>query len=154
MFKSTVVTAAVVAWFIERQRDRWHNRALPLNPSMRARLNGYFSEEDLSKVRLAENVSLPLPILPSVAAITFDHLVLARQPVWESLLFHELVHVAQFRLLGVRQFSEQYVQGFLETRRYESIPLEACAFELEQRFLRGAGPFLVENEVRRWLNLP
>lgn len=148
-----MAAAALVAWFIERQRDRWHHRAEPITQEMRQRLNGYFSEEDLGRVRLAENVRLPLPILPGVAAITFDHLVLARQPVWESLLFHELVHVTQFRLLGVRQFSEQYLQGFLQTRRYESIPLEACAFALEERFLRGAGPFPVETEVRRWLSL-
>ena len=66
----------------------------------------------------------------------------------DGVLFHELVHVVQFRLLGVREFSRQYVEGFLKSGSYEGIPLEVCAYELEARFEMSARPFAVEDEVR------
>ena len=160
-----------IARYIEYQRDRWHGRGVLLSNALRAWLDGCFAGEDMARVRIVENARLPIPNPPgyghlrrwtrldlpdpeSVAAITFDHVVLARRPVSSSLLFHEMVHVTQFRLLGVRRFSEQYARGFRETRSYEHIPLEACAFELENRFLCGDRPLNVEAEVRRRLNLP
>ena len=64
-----------------------------------------------------------------------------------GLLFHELVHSVQYRLLGVPRFSMLYVRGFLRTRSYEAIPLERNARELEGRFSAGRAPFDVESEV-------
>ena len=159
---------AGAAKYIEHQRDRWESRGSALSTDYRARLSRYFAEEDLARVRIVENARLPIPNPPGydalrrfsgfawpnpaeVAAMTFDHVVVAQQPVWESLIFHELVHVTQYRLLGVRRFAEMYVRGFWKTRRYESIPLEACAFALEERFLRGGEALDVSAEVRRHL---
>ena len=51
--------------------------------------------------------------------ITFiDTIVMASQrlqPRWEAwllLLFHQCVHVCQYKLLGIETFIEQYVQGW------------------------------------------
>jgi hypothetical protein len=51
-----------------------------------------------------------------------------------GLLFHELVHVEQYRKLGIPRFSELYVRGFLNGGSYEAIPLEVNAYSLEDRF--------------------
>ncbi len=54
-----------------------------------------------------------------------------------GLLFHELVHVVQYRLLGIGGFIHGYVTGWAAAGFvYEAIPLEREAFDLEQRFER------------------
>jgi len=129
---------------------------------------GYFAEGDLERVRLVEQDPLPIAGRPFqgalracgfdfpdprlVTAITFDDMIAARQSLSDGVLFHELVHVVQFRLLGLREFSRQYVEGFLESGSYEGIPLEICAYALEARFELSARPFAVEDEVRLVVN--
>jgi hypothetical protein len=39
--------------------------------------------------------------------------VVSHQPFNHGLLFHELVHVEQYRQLGIQQFANLYVRGFL-----------------------------------------
>ncbi len=128
----------------------------------------YFADVDLERVRLVEQDPPPVAGLPFqgalraygfdfpdprlVTAITFDGVIAARQPLSDGVLFHELVHVVQFRLLGVRKLSRQHVEGFLESGTYKSIPLEICANELEARFELSARPFAGEDEVRLLVN--
>ena len=61
----------------------------------------------------------------------------------ESLHFHELVHVIQWRLLGPEQFLALYADG-LERFGYRRSPLEVMAFRLQGRFQREAQPFSVD----------
>ena len=69
-----------------------------------------------------------------------------------GLLFHELVHVEQYRQLGIPRFSELYVRGFLNGGSYEAIPLEVNAYSFEDRFRRDPQRgFSVEAEVTQWL---
>ncbi|MEO6758363.1 MAG: hypothetical protein ABIO24_02835, partial [Saprospiraceae bacterium] len=126
-----------------------------------------FSAGDLERVRIVERDPLPIPLPPfsglvrsmgldfpdisETAAITFDHVMATREAMGTGLLFHELVHVVQYRLLGVKEFARLYVRGFLRQRCYEKIPLECCAFELEARFCASSIPFRVEKEVGAWI---
>jgi len=160
---ATAVLSPLVRRYIIRQRDRLEPRSAVLTKSARSALQGFFSAAVLDRVRIV--VSDPLPIskppfsavirrlgfdFPSVdltAAITFDHVIACREPMTPSLLFHELVHVVQYRLLGVAVFTNRYIQGFLSGGSYHNIPLERCAFELEARFVTGEGVFDVETEV-------
>jgi len=61
----------------------------------------------------------------------------------ESLHFHELVHVIQWRLLGLERFLACYADG-LERFGYRRSPLEVMAFRLQGRFQREAQPFSVD----------
>ena len=159
----------LAARYIRYQREKWHERGTPLSDSLHDRLSEFFTAEDLSRVRIVEHARLPIPNPPGyaqllklsglalpdptqVAAMTFDDVVVTRGEIWESLLFHEMVHVTQFRLLGVRRFAELYMKGFVDTRTYAGIPLEVCAFTLEDHFLSGGGPLDVETEIRRTLD--
>ena len=67
-----------------------------------------------------------------------------------SLLFHELVHIEQYRCLGVRGFLRHYLGGWLAAgRSYEGIPLEVQAYELTDRYdADPMQPFSVTAEVR------
>jgi hypothetical protein len=53
-----------------------------------------------------------------------------------SLLFHELVHVAQWRLLGVNRFLALYGLMLLEDG-YRASPLETMAYGLQRQFVAG-----------------
>ena len=71
------------------------------------------------------------------------YFVRADQSHSESLHFHELVHVIQWRLLGPENFLAFYADG-LERFGYRNSPLEAMAYNLQGRFEREAQPFSVE----------
>ena len=68
----------------------------------------------------------------------------------ESLHFHELVHVVQWRLLGPERFLALYASG-LERFGYQNSPLEVMAYSLQDRFERERQPFSVEGECRKLL---
>jgi hypothetical protein len=93
-----------------------------------------------------------LPDQSAMAAITFSNVVVSQVPFSNALLFHELVHVEQYRQLGVQRFSELYVRGFIDGGGYEAIPLEVNAYVLEDRFRSNPREaFSVSVEVRRFL---
>ena len=109
--------------------------------------------EDLARV----GVSISLDF-SQMAAITFDDTILIRDlyahtPPLISLLFHEIVHVVQYGLLGVSEFSKQYIQGWARNGFiYAAIPLECDAFELQRRFEdTPQSTFSVEEIVERKL---
>jgi hypothetical protein len=162
------VLAPGVTRYINTQRDRLAKDAVPVAPHFINEAERYFEPGTLESARIAASTCLRLPQFPYapalrrvgfsfpdpqlVAAITFDHLIAVREAEpCSSLLFHELVHVVQYRLLGTATFARLYVQGFLETGSYEEIPLERCAWTLEERFARGGAPFSVESAVASWL---
>jgi len=161
--------AEQVNLYISSQRAAYYHRAIPINPTHRDSLVGFFPESLLENTRVAaveQPVENPpfypelrsmgfdnLPEFSDMAAITFVDVIVSHVPITCTLLFHEMVHAAQYRILGVNRFSRLYVEGFLHGGSYERIPLETNAFHLEQRF--GANPthlFSVEAEVLKWLD--
>jgi hypothetical protein len=78
--------------------------------------------------------------------------VVAQQKFTPELLFHELVHVEQYRQLGIERFASLYVRGFLAGGGYDGIPLELNAYSLGERFARDpAGRFSVSEVVAEWV---
>jgi len=138
-----------VALFIEEQRRAHAPASRALSNSERASLTVHFPGDALDRVRLARVRCLQnppfyaelermgfqnLPQFRRMAAVTFVDVIVAQDEFTSSLLFHELVHVVQYRQLGVQKFAELYVRGFLETGEYLSIPLERVAYHLEGLF--------------------
>jgi len=92
-----------------------------------------------------------LPSFSTMAAVTFCDVVVSHQPFSNGLLFHELVHVEQYRQLGIPRFAELYVRGFLSGDGYDGIPLEINAYGLGGRFERNPETrFSVADEVGAW----
>ena len=109
-----------VAEYISVQRDRYYNQAAPLtfgNTWLR-----FFPAADLERLRVLqpgrERIPNPpfyadlerlgftgLPDFTTMAAITFDDVVVFHDPITPQLVFHELVHVVQYRLLGIEEFA-------------------------------------------------
>ena len=92
-----------------------------------------------------------LPDQTTMAAITFSDKVVSHVHFTDGLLFHELVHVEQYRQLGIPRFAELYVLGFVNGGSYEAIPLEVNAYTHGERFESDPRQmFSVEDEVGRW----
>jgi len=161
--------SGLVSQYISTQREKYGPRAIPVSREQMVTLSGFFSAELLDSTRLLvlkqERVANPdfypmlrnlgfdnLPDQSAMAAITFCDVVVAHEPFSDGLLFHEFVHVEQYRQLGIPRFSELYVRGFLNGGSYEAIPLEVNAYTVEDRFRndprRG---FSVQAEVAKWL---
>src|SRR5580700_7172423 len=143
--------SGLVFQYITAQRQKYCSRAIPLSAQRKAAMAGFFSPQLLDSTRLlvlhGERVSNPefypmlkglgfanLPDQSGMGAITFSDVVVSHEPFRNGLLFHELVHVEQYRQLGIPRFSELYVRGFLSGDSYEATPLEVNAYTLEGRF--------------------
>lgn len=158
----------LVARYITAQRDRLAPLAKPLSEVTKLRLRQHFSDHDLDRVRIVQVDPLPIPNPPIypllrllnldapeprlTEAITFIDLIATRQPISLQLACHELSHVVQYRLLGLDRFAQLYVRGFFEGGGYHGIPLERCAYALEQRFVLEKQPFDVDAEIGKWIS--
>jgi hypothetical protein len=158
--------SALVSQYIGAQRAKYSSRAIPLSAQQKASMVGFFSAQLLDNARLLvlqnERVANPefypmlknlgfdnLPDQSTMGAITFVEVIVSHVPFTNGLLFHELVHVEQYRQLGVQRFSELYVRGFLDGGSYEAIPLEMNAYGLGGRFeSKPREVFSVEDEVK------
>jgi hypothetical protein len=160
--------SGLVAEYIIAQREKALPYAVPLSPEQRASMDGFFMPQVLDthlfvlgETRL-DNPSFygqlrrmgltNLPNFSTMEAVTFCDVVVSHQPFSDELLFHELVHVEQYRQLGVTRFAELYVRGFLDGGGYDGIPLEINAYDLGGRFERDPETrFSVANEVATWV---
>lgn len=161
--------SGLVAQYVTTQRERYAPRAIPLSAQQKARMAGFFSPDLLDDARLlvlsGERVANPdfypmlrslgfdnLPDQSTMGAITFSDTVVSHGPFADGLLFHELVHVEQYRQLGVPSFSALYVRGFLSGGGYDGIPLERNAYMLGERYEGDPTRlFSVTEEVAEWI---
>jgi len=158
-----------VAEYIGTQRDKYAPLSVPLTKEQNAGMADFFSPQLLASARVLvlegsriENPSfyrllakvrfLELPDVSQSAATTFYDVIVSHEPFSAGLLFHELVHVEQYRQLGIKRFSELYVRGLLQCGGYDGIPLEVNAYVLGGEFeCDPAGSFSVEEEVANWV---
>lgn len=125
------------------------------------RLSNYFSKELLDSASVVVTDRLPAPPLSALGLGEFADF--ERQPMGgityqdtyfietsaaanESLHFHELVHVIQWRVLGQEDFLLKYAAGLAE-HGYLDCPLERMAYEHQRRFDAGHPPYPVEAAV-------
>lgn len=152
--------------WVRRQRDLNYPNALVLSQRDREVFTPFFNRDILDRARTrhvgriesppfheeARRLGIPrLLDFSGSLGITFVDWILISdrfspsRKSWLSLLFHELVHVAQYHLLGTDGFVGQYVKGWVENdHEYLGIPLENQAYELQRRFDQGEGGFSVE----------
>jgi hypothetical protein len=143
------------AKWLSSQRELHAPEAEPLPDTTRAALRGYFEPSTLTRARICrvpvirnpafygkfEEAGESIPLDFRVwAAITFDDVIVVNDaqvpgPPPHSVIFHEMVHVVQFGVLGVEEFARRYVQRLAQNRfHYMAIPLETIAFDLQERF--------------------
>lgn len=143
--------SGLLAQYIATERERFASRAIPLSDELKIAFAGFFSTALLENsgilILTDERVANPqfypmlenlgfnnLPQMPEMSAITFVDTVVAHGQLTGETLFHELVHVEQYRQLGITKFSALYVRGFLSGGGYYGIPLEVNAYTLARRY--------------------
>ncbi|MGO8983308.1 MAG: hypothetical protein ACLPHI_11155 [Terriglobales bacterium] len=152
--------------YFDEQRKEYRQQGCPLSDDQWRAMSPFFSEELLAAVRIVgasnQRISNPpfyaeaktlglvnLPELAQMASLTFEDVVVFPSEINERRLFHALVHVAQFRVLGVERYAELFIRGFLRTHSYVTVPIEMQAFTLEAKFAEKSGEsFSVEEIVR------
>jgi hypothetical protein len=158
-----------VADYISAQRHKALPYAIPLERDQLRSMEGFFTRDLLDGVRLlvldGTRLDNPpfyemlrqlgftnLPDFSTMAAVTFSDVVVSHQLFSDGLLFHEMVHVEQYRQLGIPRFADLYVRGFLSGGGYDGIPLEANAYRLGERFESDPQTqFSVADEVQAWI---
>ena len=158
-------------WVLE-QREVHRAGAISLNQHLRSAFEPFFSGELLDSTRFkavpvienpgfyreleAAGQFIPLDFTV-MHGVTFEDTVLLSErylgedELSPGLLFHELVHVVQYRRLGIAEFVTRYIRGWAENGYdYHAIPLERDAYRLQERYERNPEqPFSVSEEVAR-----
>jgi hypothetical protein len=160
----------LISWttarYIAYHRRRLAPQATSIPGELLTSLHQYFPPTVLAKTRIVRS-TMPEPLLyplvgllgikgllevSSIGAITLVDVVAYPDELDCETLFHELVHVVQYRILGLKRFARFYVKGFLKGGGYKGIPLEQQAYELGARFERDSEKvFSVEEDVIRRL---
>ena len=169
-YEETEIQKAI-AWFtsyLVSERESYFTVGQPLHGEWRESMDGFFEAALLDQVRVVElaerRVANPwfypaarekgvrhLPDITHKAAVTFLDVVVFNGKITSRDLFHGLVHAAQVKVLGVAEFTELFVRGFLRARSYFLVPLKAHAFGLDAKFAANPGTrFSVEDEIRAW----
>ncbi len=157
--------------WVRAQRQLHRPAARPLTENEKAAMKPFFGNNVLDaarirRVSLIENpdfyaeletmgISPPLDFR-EMEGITFVDTILVsdarhpHNPPQLGLVFHELVHVVQYAVLGVSDFIDRYVKGWAKWGRvYRKIPLERHAYALQERFEHDPNQgFDVEQVVR------
>jgi len=157
--------------WIRQQRKIHLANARPLYSQEKSRLDGYFEKKILDKARLAsvQRISnpefyddfaksgIPIPLDFSTAVgLTLVDCIIIRQELWAdaasliSVIFHELVHIVQIDILGLRKHIELYSDSLRQSGyKYHGVMLERQAYDLSDRFDAGKPSFSVNHAVRK-----
>jgi len=147
-----------IASWIQRTLAAHASIARPVASFGFRRLPQYYDAPLLAASKVVAVPKVPVPPLAAMGLDRFSdfaqmdaggityldtYFVRADHVHFESLHFHELVHVIQWRLLGPEKFLALYADG-LERCGYRHSPLEVMAYDLQDRFEREPQPFNVE----------
>src|SRR6266404_1242897 len=108
--------SGAVAEYIASQRNRFFSRSAKLSNTQKAAIAGFFRKDMLGTTQIVvldkERIGNPdfypmlrsmgfsnLPDFSLMAAVTFKDIVASHEPFSNDLLFHELIHVEQYRQL-------------------------------------------------------
>jgi len=124
--------------------------------------NGFYSPQLLDSAYFVVTDDIPKPDFPQlrdlglgdfidmkVRGVTYhDTYYVAKHAAEDvDLHFHELVHVLQWKELGIQGFITRYTQEILSFG-YDNAPLENMAYSLQERFGKNKQHFNVEQFVR------
>jgi hypothetical protein len=148
----------LIANWIQKTLAEHAGAAQPVTSLGFTRLANYYDASLLAAGKVVVVARVPMPPLAAMGLDRFKdfermdaggityldtYFVRADHAHVESLHFHELVHVVQWRLLGPEKFLALYADG-LERFGYRNSPLEVMAYDFQDRFEREPEPFSVE----------
>jgi hypothetical protein len=162
--------AEAVAW-LQQQREIYRPSAIPLTPDQTTALQAFFPSVILSNSRILDisqtGETIPYPpfyervraggsrVVPDAAHMTampfLDVAVFNRPPTLRTL-FHNLIHITQFSLLGAECVMESYFHVLNESGLWMVAPVEEQAYQLDGRYTKDpTDVFSVDDEIQDWL---
>jgi hypothetical protein len=150
------------------RNERYQRASGPLAPAWKSSMQDHFSNLLLDGVKTitlkgarippppfySEAVAMSAGHFPDfvhLASVTYVDIIVFNDAIASRTLFHGLVHAQQMASLGLENYAGFYLRGFLKTRSWINIPLEAQAFQLEARFsMTPREVFSVEEEINLW----
>jgi hypothetical protein len=156
----------IVLQWLEQTLRQHASAARPVSSLGFNRLPLFYHAAVLASSKVVPIQKIPVPPLSAMGLVRFadfermetagityldTFFIRADLTLDESLHFHELVHVVQWRILSPERFLWLYADG-LDRFGYRNSPLEVIAYDLQNRFDGGGKPFDVEAEVRRRLH--
>jgi hypothetical protein len=126
-------------------------------------LKPFFPARILDRARVAENIkpespppemlervkSFALPPLVHQPSIAFGEVIIFPGKIVDRSLFHSLVHVVQYDLLGTERYFELFLRALVRKGAYINVPFEVQAYSLDSRFAAfPSQAFSVEEEVK------
>jgi len=150
-----------VAGWLQKTLAKYATLAQTVASRAFPRLPNYFAPITLATSKVVLVDQMPRPPLSSwgltrfadfehgnFSGITFldTFFIKQDQSENETLHFHELIHVIQWRVLGPERFLYLYADG-LERFGYRNSPLEAMAYNAEARFVGSTAKFNAEELV-------
>jgi hypothetical protein len=154
----------VMAW-IQQTLSSYKSFARPVTSKNFKRLPLYFSQAQIEAAKYAIVDRIPVPPLSLMGLTRFKgfergvydgvtyldtYFLTKAGATKESLHFHEMIHVVQWRLLGAEFFLAMYASG-LEKFGYRNSPLEKMAYEAQELFERSTRVFDAEEFVAQRL---
>jgi hypothetical protein len=164
------LVAEAVAW-LQQQRDKYHPLSAPLSEPVKENLRPFLPAKSLESLRIRDlsqtAESIPYPpfyervraggarVVPDTAHMTaipfIDVALFNRQPTLRTV-FHTLVHVTQFSVLGLERVMKSYFHTLNESGLWMVVPFEEQAYKLDARFTKDPNAhFPVEAEIYEWL---
>ena len=155
------ITFPKVMGWIQKTLLTHQRLAQPVKSKNFKRLPLYFSPAQIEAAKYVVVDRIPVPPLSSIGLSGFaefergDYGGIAYLDTYflkragaddESLHFHEMVHVVQWRVLGPERFLALYANG-LEAFGYRNSPLEKMAYDAQELFDHSAAVFDVEKLV-------
>lgn len=166
----TSLIEEAVSW-LKKQREALLPSSAPLDDNQKTLVGPFFSAEILDRARIVDlsqtKETLPYPpfyeivraggdrVLPDATHMTampfVDLIAFNREPTLRTL-FHNLVHVTQFVLVGTERVMEGYFKTLNEVGLWMVVPFEEQAYQLDARYTRNPlDVFSVEDDVREWM---
>jgi hypothetical protein len=157
-----------VATYFRQERDLYFPASEPLAPGWKNAVQAYFSKSVLDSMRtvILKGARIPpppfyaealamssgsFPDFVHLASVTYCDVIVFHDEITLRTLFHGLVHAAQIAFLGLDRYSDLYLRGFVRTRSWIAIPLEAQAYQLDTRFaMSSTAIFSVDEEIKSW----
>ncbi len=158
-----------VAW-LRQEREKYYAISEPLTEPVKLKLRPFFSAEALDRLRVKDlsvtGEAIPYPpfyervraggsrVVPDAAHMTaipfVDVALFNRRPTLRTL-FHNMVHVSQFSILGLERVMKVYFETLNESGLWMVVPFEEQAYSLDARFTKDPHDyFSVEAEIREW----
>ena len=164
------LVAEAVAW-MEQQREKHYGLSNLLSEAVKVKLGPFFPPEILNCLRIRDlshtEETIPYPpfyervraggarVVPEAAHMTaipfLDVALFNREPTLRTV-FHTLVHVTQFSVLGLARVMKGYFHTLNESGLWMVVPYEEQAYKMDARYTKNPSDyFSVEAEIREWM---